>query len=40
MGFVETAHAAPGTAVKLVVRGSELDAEIVRLPFVPHAYRR
>jgi aminomethyltransferase len=40
MGFVETAHAAPGTAVKLVVRGSELEAEIVRLPFVPHAYRR
>ncbi|OYW52545.1 MAG: glycine cleavage system protein T [Hyphomicrobium sp. 32-62-53] len=40
MGFVHAAHAAPGTAVKLLVRGSELDAEIVRLPFVPHAYRR
>jgi aminomethyltransferase len=39
-GFVDTARAAPGTAVKLVIRGSELDAEIIRLPFVPHAYRR
>jgi hypothetical protein len=37
---VHAAHATPGSAVRLVVRGSELDAEIVRLPFVPHAYRR
>jgi len=40
IGFVHAAHATPGSAVRLVVRGSELDAEIVRLPFVPHAYRR
>lgn len=40
MGYVAPSHAAPGTPVKLVVRGAALDGEIVRLPFVPHAYHR
>ncbi len=40
MGYVERAHAAPGTPVKLVVRGAPMDAEVVKLPFVPHSYRR
>jgi aminomethyltransferase len=40
MGYLPPQHAAPGTPVKLRVRGSELDAEVVPLPFVPHAYRR
>jgi aminomethyltransferase len=40
MGYVESAHAAPGTGVRLVVRGSPRPAEIVKLPFVPHRYKR
>jgi aminomethyltransferase len=38
MGYVETAHAAPGTPVQLVVRGQSLPAEVATLPFVPHRY--
>lgn len=40
MGFVQSSHATPGTSVKLVVRGATLDAEVVKLPFVPHTYHR
>jgi len=40
MGYVETAFAAPGTPVDLMVRGSPRAAEIVELPFVPHRYYR
>jgi aminomethyltransferase len=40
MGYVATAHAAPGTKVQLVVRGKPLPAEIVPMPFVPHRYFR
>jgi aminomethyltransferase len=40
MGYVTSEHARPETRVMLVVRGASLDARIVRLPFVPHAYRR
>ncbi|HXQ49483.1 MAG TPA: glycine cleavage system aminomethyltransferase GcvT [Stellaceae bacterium] len=40
MGYVETAHAAPGTQVGLVVRGTARPARIATLPFVPHRYRR
>lgn len=40
MGYVQSEHTKPGTPVKLVVRGAPLDAEIVQLPFVPHAYHR
>jgi aminomethyltransferase len=35
MGYVETAYAAPGTALSLIVRGTPRPAHIVRLPFVP-----
>jgi aminomethyltransferase len=38
MGYVPRAFAAAGTALKLVVRGKALDAEVVALPFVPHRY--
>lgn len=34
MGYVDTQLATPGRAVKLMVRKTELDGEIVRLPFV------
>lgn len=40
MGFVPPGCADPDTAIKLVVRGAPLDARIVKLPFVRHAYRR
>jgi aminomethyltransferase len=40
MGYVETAVSAPGTAVTLVVRGKDLPARVVPLPFVPHRYFR
>ncbi len=40
MGFVESAHAAIGTPVGLVVRGKPLGAKVVALPFHPHAYHR
>jgi aminomethyltransferase len=40
MGYVETASAAPGTAVQLVVRGQAMPATIVKLPFVPNRFKR
>ena len=40
MGYVERAHAEPGTRVVLVVREKELIANVVALPFVPHRYYR
>jgi len=40
MGYVETAYAAPGTALGLVVRGTIRAARIVAMPFVPHRYHR
>ncbi len=40
MGYVSAAHAAPGTAVNLVVRGKPMPASVVALPFVPHNYKR
>ncbi|HVJ51623.1 MAG TPA: glycine cleavage system aminomethyltransferase GcvT [Aliidongia sp.] len=40
MGYVVAAHAAPGTEVQLVVRGSLRPARIVPMPFVPHRYFR
>jgi aminomethyltransferase len=40
MGYVEAAHAAPGTAVSLTVRGVPRPARIVRLPFAAHRYHR
>jgi aminomethyltransferase len=38
MGYVASDHAAPGTAVELMVRGKPLPAAIVTLPFTPHRY--
>jgi aminomethyltransferase len=40
MGYVDKAHAAPGTEVALSVRNAALKARVVKLPFVPHRYVR
>ena len=40
MGFVERAHAAVETPIRLMVRGKPLSARVVTLPFHPHAYYR
>ena len=40
MGYVDAVASAPGTAVRAVVRGKELAAHVVALPFVPHHYYR
>jgi aminomethyltransferase len=40
MGYVEAAFAGAETPVTLVVRGKELPARVVRMPFVPHRYFR
>jgi aminomethyltransferase len=40
MGFVEAAHAAPGTPLEIEVRGKRLAAKVTPMPFVPHRYVR
>lgn len=40
MGYVAAEFAAVGTPVTLVVRGKDLAATIVAMPFVPHRYFR
>ena len=40
MGYVETAFAAEGTELGLIVRGKRLPARVVPMPFVPHGYKR
>ncbi len=40
MGYVAVDHAAPETAVRLVVRGRPLPARVARMPFVPQRYYR
>jgi aminomethyltransferase len=40
MGYVETAYAAPGTKISLVVRDKPMPAQVVALPFTPHNYKR
>ena len=40
MGYVAASHAALGTPLKLVVRGTPRPARIEPLPFVPHRYHR
>jgi aminomethyltransferase len=40
MGYVESAHAAPGSALRLIVRGRPVAAQVTALPFVPHRYQR
>jgi aminomethyltransferase len=40
MGYVESAFAADGTPVDLMVRGKAMPALVAPMPFVPHRYRR
>ncbi len=40
MAYVDARFATPGTAVIVPVRGKELPARIVPMPFVPHRYYR
>jgi len=40
MGYVAAEHAAAGTAIQLMVRGTPRPARIVDLPFTPHRYFR
>lgn len=40
MGYVASAAAEPGTALTLSVRGKDIPATVVPLPFVPHRYFR
>lgn len=40
MGYVDFAHGGEGTELALLVRGTPRPARIVRLPFVPHRYKR
>jgi aminomethyltransferase len=40
MGYVATALAEPGTALKLSQRGKLFDASVAPMPFVPHRYHR
>jgi aminomethyltransferase len=38
MGYVQSAHAAPGTPVNLIVRGKALAASVAPMPFFPRRY--
>jgi len=40
MGYVDLAHAALGTRVSLIVRGTAMPAEITTMPFVPNRFYR
>ncbi|MBT8155634.1 glycine cleavage system aminomethyltransferase GcvT [Epibacterium ulvae] len=40
MGYVALDHAAPGTAVNLIIRGKSQPATVVALPFVTQNYKR
>ncbi len=40
MGYVATSHAAPGTALTVLLRGKPVPATVTPLPFVPHRYKR
>lgn len=40
MGYVAAEHAAPGTAVQLLIRAKAQPATVVALPFVAHNYKR
>lgn len=40
MAYVDTAHAATGTALEVEVRGKRLAATVTPTPFVPHRYFR
>lgn len=40
MGYVASAHAKPGTLVKIIIRGTPNAATVVPMPFVAHRYHR
>ncbi|NNC38642.1 MAG: glycine cleavage system aminomethyltransferase GcvT [Acidimicrobiales bacterium] len=40
MGYVDEHFSIPGTNVQLIVRGKEMPAKIVKLPFVPNNFYR
>jgi len=40
MGYVAAEHVSSGTSIELIVRGKEMPATIVDMPFVPHGYAR
>ncbi|MDE1940111.1 MAG: hypothetical protein KGI68_13905, partial [Alphaproteobacteria bacterium] len=40
MGYVESAFAADGSEIDLLVRGKAMPARVVPMPFVPHGYKR
>ena len=40
MGYVETAHAAPGTRINAMLRGTATLVTVVGMPFAPHGYKR
>jgi len=40
LGYVESAQAAPDSALLLAIRGQPHPARVVKLPFVPHRYKR
>ncbi len=40
MAYVDTALAAPGTALEIDMRGKRLPATVAPMPFVPHRYHR
>ncbi len=40
MGYVESAFAADGTEIDLIVRGKAIAARVAAMPFVPHRYKR
>ena len=40
MGYVSAAHAKAETPVQLIVRGKALDAQITKMPFAPHNFKR
>jgi aminomethyltransferase len=40
MGYVESAFAAPGTKLNLMVRGKPLAAAVAPLPFIPNRFKR
>ena len=40
IGYLESDYAEVGTRIGLMVRGKELPARVVSMPFVPHRYYR
>ena len=40
MAYVDAAHAAPGTKMNAMLRGSPTPVTVVAMPFAPHGYRR